>query len=343
MKYQRIAILAEGRFGVITSKTATCAVRYIPERVVCVIDSTKSGKKVHDVLGFGGDIPIVRDLKEALSYSPDSLLIGIAPRGGVLPQEWRQIVLESIENNLNILSGLHTMLSEDGEIAKAASSKGVSIWDIRKPEVPSEVAKATLRWKRGKVLLTVGSDCSSGKMTVALEIARYLQSKGIRAEFVPTGQTGILLAGWGQAVDRVPGDFMSAVIENLTTQALSTGEVAIVEGQGSLIHPAYSGVTLAIIHGCCPDAMVLCHQPTRKEIEGYSIQIPALKELVKIYEWAAGLVHQSRVIAIALNTFDMDERESLSVVEAVEKETGLPTTDVIRWGCDRIAKALEAI
>ena len=341
--FGRLAILAEGELGVITSKTAACVIRYVPEKVACVMDSTKAGRTAQDVLGFGGDIPVVRNIEEALAHSPDSLLIGIAPRGGALPGEWRGVLLRAIAGGLNIVNGLHHVLGDDPMFRDAAEDAGVRIWDVRVPHLPEAIASGLLRHKSGTVVLTVGSDCRTGKMTVAFELARYLNRERERAEFVPTGQTGILLAGWGEAVDRVPGDFMSAVTEAITAQALERAPMAIVEGQGSLIHPAYSAVALGILHGCCADVMILCHQPTRKEIPGYDVRIPPLPDLIRIHEEAAALVHPSRVAAVALNTFDMEETAAEREAARLRDETGLPVTDVVRWGCEPIAEVLERI
>jgi uncharacterized NAD-dependent epimerase/dehydratase family protein len=338
--FRRFAVLAQGEFGVITSKTAACVIRYVPERVACVIDSERAGCTAQDVLGFGGPIPVVATIEEALGHAPDALLIGIAPRGGALPAEWRGVLLKAIAGGLGIVNGLHHVLGDDPEIAGAAARAGVRIWDVRVPRVPATIATGSLRHKTGKVLLTVGSDCRTGKMTVAFELARYLKEQGVSAEFVPTGQTGILLAGWGEAVDRVPGDFMSAVTEALTIEALGRASVAVVEGQGALMHPAYSAVALGIMHGCCPDGMILCHQPTRTGIPGYDVAIPPLADLVKTHEEVAALVHPSRVIAVALNTFDMDEAAAAEEAKRLEAATGLPVTDVVRWGCEPIAAAL---
>jgi uncharacterized NAD-dependent epimerase/dehydratase family protein len=339
---ERLAILAEGRFGVLTSKTAACIIRYQPERVACVIDGTKRGQSVESIVGFGGDIPIVGTIEEAMRFSPDTLLIGIAPRGGLLPSEWRETIIAAIEGGLNVISGLHSMLAEDSEITGLAGARGVRIWDMRKPVIPDGIAQGPLGERTGRVILTVGSDSRSGKMTTAYELARYLIGKGVRAEFVATGQTGILLAGKGVVIDRVAGDFMSRVVEDLTLDALRRADVAVVEGQGALIHPAFSGVALGILHGCRPDAMVLCHQPTRRLIQGYSVEIPPVTETIVLHEQLCMALGPSKVIAIALNTFDLAEDEALAEIETVRRETGLPTADPVRWGCAPIYDALEA-
>ncbi len=343
IEFRRAAILAEGSFGILTSKTAVCLVRYVPDKVCCIIDSSKRGKLVEDILGFGGAIPIVGSIEEAMELSPDTLLIGIAPRGGLLPEEWRQIILRAIAFRLNIISGLHTMLTEDPEIREAARGKGVSIWDIRKPIIPDGVLTGRLAKRDGRVILTVGSDSRTGKMTVGYELVKYLELKGIKAAFVPTGQTGILLGGNGYVIDRIAGDFMSRVVEDLTYEALKTADVVVVEGQGSLVHPAYSGVALSIIHGCYPDAMILCHQPTRKHIEGYGVEIPPLEDLITLHETIARPVFESKVIAIAVNTFDLTEVEALHTIETIHSQTRLPTDDVIRWGWQKLSAAVEAI
>jgi uncharacterized NAD-dependent epimerase/dehydratase family protein len=335
-----MAILAEGKLGVISSKTTACVIRYRPDDVVCVIDSTKRGLRVGEALGFGGDIPVVGTIEEAVALRPDSLLIGIAPRGGLLPDEWRPVVIAAIRAGLNIVSGLHVMLNEDPEIAPIARREGVEIWDVRAPVIPGGISRGVLRQRAGKVVLTVGSDCSSGKMTVAFELVRYLEAAGSRARFVATGQTGIILAGEGVAVDRVPGDFMARVVEDMTLSALDSGGLVVVEGQGSLVHPAYSGVALAILHGCYPDAMVLCHQPSRKWIDDLAIEIPSLKDLIGMYEDLAIPVFQSRVVAVALNTFDLDDQAARQAVRHAEETTGLPATDVVRYGCRKLVAAL---
>ena len=343
MRSERLAILAEGKLGVLTSKTAACLIRYQPDRVVCVIDSMCAGHTVADVLGFGGAIPVVASVREAVRFSPDSLLIGIAPRGGLLPAAWRGVVLEAIASGLDVLSGLHTMLGEDPEISRAAKSQGVAIWDIRQPVLPDGVSRGALVHRRGRVILTVGSDCSSGKMTVAYELVEFMKARGIKAGFVPTGQTGMLLAGWGQAIDRVPGDFMARVVEDLTLEALASCDVAVVEGQGSLIHPAYSSVTLAVLHGCWPDTMILCHQPTRARIEDFEVTIPPLRQLVEIYEAACRPLFPSRVAAVALNTYDLAEAQAREAVAGAERDTGLTATDPVRWGSARLFESLGGV
>jgi uncharacterized NAD-dependent epimerase/dehydratase family protein len=328
-------VIAEGKFGVITAKTAVSAVRYFPERVVGVLDSTAGARTVQEVIGFGGAIPIVRSFEEGLALRPEAILVGIAPRGGQLPVEWRGWLETAIDRGLDIWSGLHTVLGDEPGLAARARARGVRLVDLRKPPEGLPVSSGRARLVDALVVLTVGSDCNTGKMTAQLELLRGLQARGVRTRFAATGQTGILIAGEGVAVDAVVGDFIGGATEQLVLQAADGAEVVLVEGQGSLIHPGYSGVTLGLIHGSCPAAMILCHQPSRRFVSEYHreppwIRIPPLNELVRLHEAAAAWVQPSRVIGIALNTYDLAEREARAAVARAAAETGLPATDPVR-------------
>jgi uncharacterized NAD-dependent epimerase/dehydratase family protein len=340
-RWERLAVLAEGRLGVLTSKTAACVIRYDPGRVACVVDSTKAGSTAGEILGFGGGIPVVGSLAEALRHEPDTFLLGVAPSGGILPAEWRSVILEALESGLNVINGLHTILGEDTEMASAAAGAGVWIWDVRIPAVSSGISTGAVRNRTGKVVLTVGSDARSGKMTVALELVKFMVASGRRAAFVPTGQTGVILKGGGLCVDRLPGDFMAGATETMTMEALEGNELVVVEGQGSLNHPAFSGVALGILHGCCPDAMVLCHQASRLRIRGFPDRLPPLDRLVDLYERAAAPVYPSRMAAVAVNTFDLDPGAAGRALEQAGRVTGLPAFDVIRSGAADLASVLE--
>jgi uncharacterized NAD-dependent epimerase/dehydratase family protein len=328
--------IAEGKFGVITAKTAVSAVRYFPDRVVGVLDSSAHGRTVQEVIGVGGAIPIVRTFEEGLALRPQAILIGIAPRGGRLPAEWRGWLETAIDRGLEIWSGLHTYLSDDPGLAARAMAKGVRIVDLRKPPEELPVANGRARQVDALVVLTVGTDCNTGKMTAQLQLLHGLEARGLRARFAPTGQTGILVAGWGIAVDAVVGDFVAGAAERLVLEAAREADVVLVEGQGSLFHPGYSGVTLGLLHGSCPAAMILCHQASRRFVGEYHkeppwVKIPPLAEIVRLHEDAAAWVHPSRVIGVALNTYDLPEDEARAAVERASQETGLPATDPVRF------------
>ncbi|HEU5261055.1 MAG TPA: DUF1611 domain-containing protein [Gemmatimonadales bacterium] len=348
----RFLVIADDQFGPLTSKTANSCIRYFPERIVAVFDRTEGGKTVQDVLGFGGGIPVVADFDRALTLGATAVLVGIAPAGGQLPAEWRAWLRAAIGRGLEIWSGLHSFIGDDPELGALAHARGVRILDVRKAPRDLAIADGRAAEVDACVILTVGSDCNVGKMTAQLEIRDELVKRGHRARFVATGQTGIFIEGWGIAVDAVVADFIAGAAEALVLQGARDADVVLLEGQGSLIHPGYSGVTLGLLHGSCPDALILCHQATRDYIGDYHgrgpwVKIPPLPELVEIYERAAAPVRPSKVIGIGLNTFDMSEPRAKDAVARAAEETGLPVTDPLRFGpgplADAIAKEAMAV
>jgi uncharacterized NAD-dependent epimerase/dehydratase family protein len=331
----RFLILADGQLGVFSSKTATSVLRYRGDDVAAVLDRENAGKSTSELLGVPVDVPIVATLAEGLAHGPTALLIGIAPPGGALPAEWRALLREAIAAGLDVVSGLHTMLGEDPELAALAAGQGVRITDLRRPPEGDPIASGRASGTRARRLLTIGSDCNIGKMVAALELTAVARAAGVDARFVATGQTGMLLSDGGVAIDRVIGDFMAGTAENLVL-AQGDADWVIVEGQGSLVHPAYSGVTLALMHGALPDAMVLCHQPGRALVRHQSVPIPPLPELVSLYEAALRPVHPGRVVAIALNGVGMSDAALERAVADAEAETGLPAADVLRHGAGKL-------
>jgi uncharacterized NAD-dependent epimerase/dehydratase family protein len=342
-KRRRIVILSEGYFGDLEAKTASGLIMYRPEEIVAVIDSTKAGGTVQEILGFGGAIPIVENLEASLKYGPNALLIGIAPRGGKLPAEWRNQVKQALENGLDVISGLHDMLNEDSELSMIALLKKAKIWDLREAERFNRVAIGDPKLIKAKVVLTVGTDCKVGKMITAIEITKEAKNWGWNPFFVVTGQTGMVITDSGVPIDSIIGDFMSGALEEFIIEKSESHDLLLVEGQGTLIHPGYSGVSLALIHGCLPDAMVLCHFPGRKKLKNYDILIPPLPELIKLHEEVAKPVKPCKVIGICLNTQELTEEEAKEQIKKIEAETGLPTTDPIRFGCKKLVKALDLL
>ena len=332
-------ILAEGNFGFHHGKTAVGVIRYGPDTVVAVIDSTRAGGNVWSILP-GHDIPIVETLGEALAMTPrpDTLLIGIAPTGGRLPASWRAVILEAIRAGLDVHSGLHTFLGDDPELASAAAAAGTQIVDYRRSPDRMETAVGRRHGPGKRVILTVGTDCAIGKMSVALELRAAASAAGLSASFVPTGQTGMMIDGWGVAVDRVISDFAQGTVEWMVEEGEARGDWVIVEGQGSLDHPAYSSVTLALIHGATPHAMVLVHRAGQVEhdfdhLPEASFPIAALRPFIDLHERVAGLVAPSKVVAVALNTSAIDDDAAARAeIVRVAAETGLPTDDPVRFG-----------
>lgn len=338
---QRYLILADRLFGPETSKTANACIRYTPERVVGVIDASKAGRTVQQVLGFGGDIPIVATLDEGLRLRPNALLVGIAPAGGQIPPEWVQLVKHAIEHKLEIWSGLHSFLSDIPELAAAAKTHGVTIHDLRRPPAKLPVSNGRVRSVDATVVLTVGTDCNIGKMTTQLQLLGALRQRGIRTSFAATGQTGILIEGRGIGVDAVVADFIGGAAETLVLECAKDSDLVLVEGQGSIIHPSYSGVTYGLIHGSLPHAQVMCAQPTRTAINRCEwVKIPPLVEFIRMSEAATAPLRRAPVIAIALNTYDLSEDDAHKAIETVRRETGLPTTDTVRFDPAPVAEAI---
>jgi uncharacterized NAD-dependent epimerase/dehydratase family protein len=345
MAAPRFLIIADGDFSPMTSKTANSVIRYLPERTVGVLDRQQAGKTVQQVLGFGGAIPVVGSMREGLALGPDAVLVGIAPQGGRLPADWRSWLAEALDSGCDLWSGLHTFLGDDPLLAARAKAGGRKIFDLRRPPPDLPVASGAAKTVDSYVVLTVGTDCNVGKMTAQLQLTRQLNAAGLRTRFIATGQTGIMIEGWGIAVDAVVADFIAGAAERLVLQGSAGAEVVLVEGQGSINHPGYSAVTLGLLHGSCPDALILCHQSTRQFIGDYRpaawLEIPPLKEYIRLYETIGSAVHPTRVIAISLNTYDMTEEAARRACEAASRETGLPATDPVRFDPAPLVEAVR--
>lgn len=344
---RRIAILAEGAFSTLYAKTALGVLRYGTDANVAVIDSTCAGKTADEVIGggVGVGVPIVASVEEALKYEPDTLLIGIAPIGGKLPDAWRPGLLRALAAKLDIISGLHHFLNEDPELSAAAKASGATIWDVRRPPdaLAQRIREGTPHRAGSHTVYFCGSDCDVGKMTVAFEVTREAQRRGLSAGFAATGQTGIMISGEGIPVDRFISDFVSGGVEGLTLDFTNRYDWTFVEGQGSLTHPAYSAVTLGLLHGCAPDLLILCHEAGRKAVYGYpDFPILPLPRVRQIYEEAAGWLKPAPVVGVALNTRHLSDEEARAAIAETAQELGLPTTDPVRYGASPLVDALLA-
>jgi uncharacterized NAD-dependent epimerase/dehydratase family protein len=344
---RRIVILAEGAFEWHHAKTAVGVIRYSTDTIVAVIDSTRAGQDVSQALGapLGQGIPVVVDINAALQFHPDTLLIGIAPRGGALPSSWRWQLLTAIEQKLHIVSGLHSFLGADEELGSAAARQGVTIWDVRRPPEKTRVAEFIPHRTGSNTVLLVGSDCGSGKMSTALDLDREAQKRGLSSAFLATGQTGIMISNQGLPVDRLICDFAAGLVEEQVLQFTQEHDWVFVEGQGALNHPGYSPVTLSLLHGSMPDAMILCHKAGQTSIEGYEhCPLPSLKRLIAINEDVVSWPdpeRTSKIVGIALITNHLSEQEAQASIKQIERETGLPVTDPFRYGVSPLMDALE--
>lgn len=339
----RLAIYAPNALGKESSKTAEGVLRYAQNPVVAVIDKSQTGKTVREVTGIPSDAPVVDSIQAAAKFKPEALLLGTAWSGGELPDEWKPDLLEALASGMDIINGLHDFLADDPQIAAAAQKHGRKLIDVRRSPDKLPVGTAAALSANSFIVLTVGSDCSVGKMTTSLEIQKVALKRKKSAAFVATGQTGIMICGSGIAIDRVIGDFMAGAVEQMVMLLAPGSEYVLVEGQGSIVHPSFSGVTLSLIHGSCPQAMILCHNASRKKIKAEDIDqdLLPLKELISIYERIAGYLRPCKVVGIALNTHKMGEDEALKVINETEKSLGLPTCDPVRQGAEKLFDAIQ--
>ncbi|MEA2332655.1 MAG: hypothetical protein QOH58_2793 [Thermoleophilaceae bacterium] len=341
---EKLAIFAEGLFAKHNGKTAHGVIRYGTRDVVAVIDSTEAGRTASEVVPFSlRPVPIVATLAEAVERGATALLIGVAPTGGRLDPAWRPTLIEAIDAGLHIEAGLHTQLSEDAELRRAATRANVALRDLRAAPADLTVPEGPYgRPDSTRVVHSVGSDTVIGKKVVTLELDRAARERGRSSVYVPTGQTGVAIAGWGIAVDHVISDYVAGAAERLVHEGAERGDLLFVEGQGGLFHPAYSGVTLGLLHGSAPDLLVLVHKAGATSLRNYpQLPIPPLVELIAAYESVASRVRPARVAAIALNTADLDSDEAArEAIAAAQAETGLVADDVVRFGPDRVLDAV---
>jgi uncharacterized NAD-dependent epimerase/dehydratase family protein len=313
--------------------------RYRRDDVVAILDSTRAGETEDGV-------PVVGGVEDALELGPTTALVGVATQGGRFPPEWIAILRACVEHGIGVENGLHVFLGDDPMLRDLAERKGVELRDLRRPPAELSTATGANLSVDATIVLTVGSDCAIGKMTVSLELDLEARRRGLHSVFVPTGQTGMVIAGWGIAVDAVVADFIAGAAERLVVEGHERGgELLWVEGQGSLLHPVYSGVTLGLYHGSAPHLLVLCHEVGRNELEGAgggAHPIPPLRELVELHERLALPVRPARVAAVALNTRELGEDEARAAIAAAADETGLPADDPVRFGAGKLVDAVLA-
>lgn len=293
--------------------------------------------------GCGADLKLTEmSLQEGLDAGAKTLVIGVANRGGVISAEWKELLVKALELGYDIASGLHNLLRDEGELVAAAQMHGRTLHDVRVPTVAYPIANGVKR--TGKRCLAVGTDCSVGKMYTALAMDAEMQKRGMKSTFRATGQTGILITGQGVPLDAVIADFMAGAVEYLTPSN-DEDHWDLIEGQGSLFHVSYSGVTLALVHGGQPDALILCHEPTREHMRGLpGFDLPTLEQLKETALTLARVANPDvQVVGISVNTQHLSEDEAVSYLADVENQTGLPSVDPYRHGAGRLVDALDAI
>ncbi|MCZ2835940.1 DUF1611 domain-containing protein [Modestobacter sp. VKM Ac-2985] len=339
---ERLAVLTAGQLAESYAKTAHGVLRYGPREVVCVVDEVHAGRRAVDVVPFcDHPAPVVPDVAAAAALGATTVLLGVAPLGGRLTPAWRAVLADALRLGMDVEAGLHTDLRTDPTLAALAAEHEAQIRDLR--AAPDDLDVPGSEPVPARVVHTVGSDCAIGKMSVVLELDRAARARSLASVFVATGQTGVAISGWGIAVDSVVSDYVAGAADRLVREGATRGDLLWLEGQGSIYHPAYSGVTLGLLHGASADALVLCHLAGRTAIADYpQTALPPLAGIVRGYEQAAGWVRPAPVVAVALNTAGLSDDDARAAVAAAEAETGLVADDVVRFGPDRVLDAVLA-
>ncbi len=278
-------------------------------------------------------------MEQARAAGAKTVIVGVANRGGKLAGSWTEALLQALELGMDLASGLHRRLADIPAVSEAARKLGRQLFDVRHPTREFEVGTGIKR--PGKRLLAVGTDCSVGKMYTTLALEREMKRRGMKADFRATGQTGILIAGEGVSIDAVVSDFVSGAVEWLSP-ANDPDHWDLIEGQGSLFHASYAGVSLALLHGAQPDALVLCHEPTRRHMRGLPhYPLPDLERCIAANLEAARLTNPAvRCIAAAINTGQMDKAEAMAYLADTEQRLRLPVVDPVRTEVGRIVDRL---
>lgn len=281
-------------------------------------------------------------LAEGKAAGAKTLVIGVANRGGIISETWKEVLIAALEMGYDLASGLHNLLRDEGDLIAAAQTHGCTLHDVRVPTVGYPIANGKKR--TGKRCLAVGTDCSAGKMYTAMSMDAEMRKRGMKSTFRATGQTGILITGQGVPLDAVVADFMAGSVEYLTPEN-DPDHWDHIEGQGSLFHVSYSGVTMALIHGGQPDALILCHEPTRTHMRGLpEYSLPTLQQLRDTALPLAQVANPDcQVAGVSINTQHLSEDDAKAYIAKVEAELGLPTTDPYRFGAGRLVDALAAL
>jgi uncharacterized NAD-dependent epimerase/dehydratase family protein len=333
---KKYLILAEGFSGdPHYGKTLRGVMRYRRDSVVAILDTERAGES-------DDGVPIVGSVDDALGLEPNTALVGVVTQGGRFPGDWQDLLKSCVLKGLDLENGLHVRLRDIPGLMELAAEHNVDLRDLREPPPDLSTVTGANLDVDATVVLTVGSDCAIGKMTATCELDLEARKRGLRSVFVPTGQTGIAIAGWGIAVDAVVSDFLAGAAERLVVQGGERGDLLWVEGQGAILHPVYSGVTVGLIHGSAPHLYVLCHEVGRTVVEGDATEspIPSLRELVDLHERISLRLRPAKVACIALNSSGVTEEEARAAIAAAEDETGLPADDPVRFGAGKLLDAV---
>jgi uncharacterized NAD-dependent epimerase/dehydratase family protein len=341
LPHHRLAVLLHGGIKGQNGKTGLTVLRYSPNPVAVVIDREAAGESIVECTGIKRDAPVVADIQAALKYKPDALLIGIAPSGGVIPDDWWPELKTAVAAGMSIVNGLHTKL--DGHPNLPPLQPGQWIWDVRQPPAVPPIGRGLAAELTCKRVLMVGTDMAIGKMSAGLELQKSCADRGVKSRFVATGQAGLMIVGSGVALDAVKVDHAAGSIEQTVIDHAPGQDLLIVEGQGSLLHPG-STATLPLVRGSQPTHLILVHKAGQMTIRNCpQVTIPSLPAVIQLYEQiaaAAGAFAPAKVVAIAINGANLTDDELHSYIKKVALETGLPCTDAIRFGAEQLLDAV---
>jgi uncharacterized NAD-dependent epimerase/dehydratase family protein len=337
---KKLAIYMEGHLDTDYGKMGFGVMRYSPNPIVCAVDTKYAGRTVKEAVGLPHDIPVVASVEEAGKLGAEVMILGTAPSGGQFPDEWDQPIGQSIKMGMSIVNGLHDDLN--ARYGHLLINKDQEIWDVRKPAPSYPIATAKAAKLDNKRVLLVGTDMAVGKMTAGLELHKWVLSQGISSAFLATGQIGITVTGNGIPLDAIKVDQACGAVEELVLGARDK-DIVFVEGQGSLLHPG-STATLPLMRGSCATHLILCHRGDMTTLRKPThIKIPPFKDFIKLNEDLAGVcgsLSPAKCVGVAVNTSKMKEEDGLELLKRIEGETGLPSTDVVRYGPEKLGRAL---
>jgi len=342
---RRLALLLESSFDAFRNKTGFALLRFCPQDVVCVIDAARTGQDLDGLIGIGKGIPIVASVPQAVELGCTHLVIGVATPGGYLPAELRPLVHEAIRQRVHIISGLHESASGDPNLTSLAARHAVDIINLRRiPDDEHVIATGKARGTRAFRVLTVGTDCNIGKTTTTFVLHNHLLSRKVRSRVVASGQDGILVTGRGLCIDRCISDFAAGSVERLILREDAEGsDLLLIEGQDSILSPPYSGVALSLLHGSCPDAMILCHAPVRTMHRHTDVPLASLQAHRALHEAMLAPLHPGTVVAVSLNTQGLSDAVALQAIAKAAADTGLPTADPVREGEAGVRRLADAV
>jgi len=336
---QRLAIFMSGYLGDRNGKMGYGILRFSPNPVVCVIDPKHAGKTVCDVIAMPRNAPVVATVEEARALGAEVVVLGVAPSGGLLPPEWLQQIDAAVRLGMSVVNGLHDVLATRYPSLPA----GQFVWDIRREPPGLGVGSGQARLLPNRRILMVGTVMACGKMTAGLVIVKEARQRGLRADFVATGQIGITIWGKGVPLDAVKIDYACGAVEKAVLE-VGQNELIVVEGQGSILHPG-SSATLPLIRGTCPTHLVLCHRAGMETLSRQTwVRIPPLEQIARLYEeitHVCGALPGARTLGIALNTELLNAEQARQAVDETQRRTGLPTTDAVRFGVGNLVDALD--